>query len=262
MRERLLLSVKPASGDLPLPVMTIIALLLLMLPYLIYRYTGKSVTEYLRLSVLIGKINALGDRLRSALTGKKTVPAEREKKVPPRSEASGAPGRKKNYAQADYLRFISRLLDFARKNRLFAIVPGNIRQGGKTAEFAALLVTNARVIGIMAYAFDGEISCREGAQWKVLEEGNSRQVGDLGLELMQQEKLLKTAAERIGLDANVCETVMVFTGRNAMLSPGSPLNALTQDTFFERFLTQDDLQGRSLVPADTGKKLNLLRSGK
>jgi len=262
MRERLLLSVKPASGDLPLPVMTIIALLLLMLPYLIYRYTGKSVTEYLRLSVLIGKINALGDRLRGALTGKKAAPAESRKTASLPKASSGAPGRKKNYAQADYLRFISRLLDFARKNRLFAIVPGNIRQGGKTAEFAALLVTNARVIGIMAYAFDGEILCREGAQWKVLEEGNSRQVGDLGLELAQQEKLLRDAAGRIGLNENICGTVMVFTGRNAVLSPGSPQNALTQEAFFERFLMQDDLQGRSLVPADTGKKLNLLRSGK
>ena len=262
MRERLLLSVKPASGDLPLPVMTIIALLLLVLPYLIYRYTGKSVTDYLRLSVLIRKINELGDRLRGALTGKKTVPVEREKKVLPGSTPSGVQSRKKNYAQADYLRFISRLLDYARKNRLFAIVPGNIRQGGKTAEFAALLVTKKRVIGIMAYAYDGEISCREGGQWQVLEEGSSRQAGDLGLELVQQEKLLKAAAGRIGLDESICETVMVFTGRNAALSQGSPSHALTQDAFFERFLTQDDLQGGSLVPADTGKKLNLLRSGK
>ena len=47
MRLYLLTAAQERRGDPPLPVMVIIAMLLLMLPYLIRVKTGRSITEWL-----------------------------------------------------------------------------------------------------------------------------------------------------------------------------------------------------------------------
>ena len=68
-------SAREDAGGLSLPVMTIIAMLLLMLPYLIRRYSGRSVTELLRPSALLNGI----DRRLEERTGIKVTVAEEPK---------------------------------------------------------------------------------------------------------------------------------------------------------------------------------------
>ena len=274
MKNMLLLSAGGVKEELPLPVMTVIALLLLMLPYLIYRYTGKSVTEWLRLSVLIRKAESMADALREKLLVKKS--SRKTSAAKTQKMASTAAASKKALAkpadrsldnrnrsvQRDYLRFLSRLLDHARKNRLFAIVPGNLNVDGQPAQLAAILVTRSRVIAVMAYAFGGEIRSGKDGKWQAKESGSFRPIGDPSSETLEAETLVKKAAARIGVDPDLVCSVMVFTGEDAVLLSGCPANARTQDTFFKDFLTAADTGGDVLVPSDTGKKFALLRGKK
>ena len=274
MKNMLLLSAGGVKEELPLPVMTVIALLLLMLPYLIYRYTGKSVTEWLRLSVLIRKAESMADALRETLFGKKssrkTTTAKAQKPASAASAGVKALAKpadrsldnRNRSVQRDYLRFLSRLLDHARKNRLFAIVPGNLNVDGQTAQLAGILVTRSRVIAVMAYAFGGQIRCGKDGNMQVQEGGSFRPIGDPSSETLEAENLVKKAAARIGVDPDLVSGVMVFTGEDAVLLNGCPANAKTQDTFFSEFLTSADTGGDTLVPSDIGKKLALLRGKK
>lgn len=255
------------SGEIPLPVMTIIAFLLLMLPYLIYRYTGKSVTEWLRLSVLIDGINRLGERRKGRREGsrgaaEKQKDSETGKRQPKKhkkpSPAEGASEGARVCMQTDYLGFISDILRFARKNRLFAVVPGDICYGGQTAHLTALLITRARIIAIMAYAFDGPIKPDGTGKWLV--GGSDEDAGDLTQEASQQDVLAKGTIRQMGMNPALCDTVIVFTGRNADLPKSRPANAMTAKEFFGSYLKEDDLMGNILDPVDTGKRLNLLRS--
>ena len=260
MKETLLASASNPESSLPRPVMVIIALLLLMLPYLIYRYTGKSVTEYLRFSVLTGWINRKGEALRERFSGKKR---------PAKISAGGKNGDKKpdrtpsrHNAQADYLKFISRLLDFSRKNRLFSILPGNILHNEEAASLTAVLVTKARVIGVMAYAFEGEVIPAKNAAWQVVEDGETRPVGNLAEEGRHQLELLKGAMQRIGLSGIPCEVMLVFTGNKAVLPADKPAGVMKAEAFFEQCSSRKDLQEGTLSPAETGRKLSLCRKGK
>ena len=69
MEKYLFLTTQNETGGLSPAAMTIIAMLLLLLPYLLRRYTGRSLTEWIRLSAIIDALEGLADRIRSALFG-------------------------------------------------------------------------------------------------------------------------------------------------------------------------------------------------
>ena len=276
MKQIQLLAAQGNSGDLPLPVMTIIALLLLMLPYLIRRYTGKSVTEWLRFSVLFEWIDSRMDIIREKLFGKKVSsgPSAKNAKNGNGQEKKGKAdlkpaggkeksipaARKRGNAQNDYLHFISEILSFARKNKLFTIIPGNFRDGDRTAQLTAVLVTKSRVVGIIAHAFDGEILCRNDDRvWQSTADGKTVPVGSLLKEAKEENTLLRSVLSRSGMDPSMAETVMVFTGSQTVLKGDQPENAFTRETFFHGFITDRDLREGPLNPKETGMKLNRFR---
>ena len=271
----LLSAAREDSGGLSLPAMTIIAMLLLMLPYLIKRYTGHSVTELLRLSSLIRGMESVAASARRTLFGKKDrtdsgSAAERTKKHAAKKlqpdEAARQNTLQKQRAgniRNDYLQAISEILNFARKNRLFTIIPGNVESGGETADLAVILVTKARAVGIAAYGFDGKILCRKDAEeWQQQEAPQTRKIGCLVTETDQQERIVKRALDLHGLKAVPYETVMLFTGSDVVLAGDRPGNAFTRKTFYESFITEKDLKDGPLDPKETGRKIGTLRAGK
>ncbi len=266
MEPNLLLTVSEDSG-LSVPAMTVIALLLLMLPYLIRRYTGKSVTEWVRLSVIIDGIQSAADRVRFALFGK-TPPgedagafAEKKKKqpaaaVPEKSRSAGS-------VQSEYLRFIADAVNFGRRNKLFTIVPGNLRCGEEEADLTMIIVTHARVIGVMAIPSEGEITCaKNGTAWKQTAGTETETIGDLGGRRAVQHDLAEKALKAAGMGRTVYETALVFTGRDTSLTGARPEYAYTAASFFESLQTQADLQSGSLDPRQTGQRINQLRRKK
>ena len=266
MEHDLLLTVSEDSG-LSVPAMTIIALLLLMLPYLIRRYTGKSVTEWVRLSVIIDGIQSAADKLRFRLFGK-TPPGEDAKSFAEKKKKQPAPvsperNRSAGAVQNEYLRFVAEAVNFGRRNRLFTIVPGNIRCGEEEADLTMVIVTHARVIGVMAIPSDGEIICaKNGAAWKQKAGGVTETIGDPGSRYRHQHELVSNALRKEGMGRLVYETAVVFTGSGTTLTGTRPEYAFTAAQFFESLQTQADLQSGSLDPKQTGARINQLRRKK
>lgn len=291
MGHYLFLTTQNESGGLSPAAMTVIAMMLLLLPYLLHRYTGRSLTEWLRLSVIIDALEGLADRIRGALFGNrggiigkrlgtdlskaeaassgKSRQAEKEeaarKAAAYRREEKERSLQKKRAGnvQNDYLQAISRILTFARKNRLFAIIPGNVEHGGKAAGLTAILVTHARAVGILAHGFDGKVLCRQDDQaWQLQENGGTRQIGCLGRECRGQDEIVSGALRSHGMDEIPYETVQLFTSSGVILAGDKPDNVYTIDELFRALSTEADLSSGPLVPKDVGKQIGALRSGK
>lgn len=266
MEFNLLLTASEDSG-LSVPAMTIIALLLLMLPFLIKRYTGKSVTEWVRLSVIVDGIQSIADKARFKLFGK-TPPGEDAKTFADRSvkkpaAVSPEKSRSAGAVQNEYLRFIAEAVNFGRRNKLFTIVPGNLRCGEEEADLTMIIVTHARVIGVMAIPSGGEITCtKNGSSWKQTAGGVTENIGDLSSRHSLQHELVSNTLRKEGMGRIVYETAMVFTGRDTTLTGARPECAFTGKQFFESLQTQADLQSGSLDPKQTGMKINQLRRKK
>ena len=286
MRSLFLLSADTSSqgGGMSPALMTIIAMLLLFLPYLIRRYTGRSITEILSIRALLGWIERLADKVRAkvyALFGKEPPMAkllassgQKEKSGKASADGDGSDGgaslkeeikrekeqrRRAGNAQGDYLRAVSQILTYVRRNRLFAIIPGNIEHNDKTAGLVALVVTGSKVVGVMAHGYEGTVICAEGNKaWSVVEDGNKRQTGSLGLDAARQDQLLRSAMDAHGMGDIPSTTVMLFTGGTASLKGDVPKNAFILKDFFA-FL--DSNKEGPLDPKDIGKKLSLLRAG-
>ncbi len=291
MEKYLFLTTQNETGGLSPAAMTIIAMLLLLLPYLLRRYTGRSLTEWIRLSAIIDALEGLADRIRGALfgnrggiigkrlgtdfskagagSGGKKRQAEKEeaarKAAAYRQEEKERSLQKKRAGnvQNDYLQAISRILTFARKNRLFAIIPGNVEHEGKTAGLTAILVTHARVVGILAHGFDGKVLCRQDDQaWQLQEKGGTRQIGCLGRESMAQGEIVSGALRDHGMDEIPYETVQLFTSSGVILAGDKPGNVYTIEELFQVLSTEVDLSSGPLDPKDVGKRIGALRSGK
>lgn len=263
-------SAREDAGGLSLPVMTIIAMLLLMLPYLIRRYSGKSVTELLRLSTLTDGVDRLFGALRGALLAlfglrradRAEPPARRAVAGAAKSETDGGRRRAAN-ARNDYLRAMSDLLTFARRNRLFAIVPGNLACQDGTAELDALVVTRARVVGILAYSFGGTIACGAGGEdWTVTDGEGTRRLESPKRKADAQDELARRALRAGNLGDVPYRTVLLFTGGDAVLTGERAQGAYTREELLRLLGSDEDLRGGPLDPRATGKQIGALRAGK
>ena len=273
MEALLSASARETAGGLSLPAMTIIAMLLLMLPYLIKRYSGRSVTELLRLSVLLDGIDNLADKLRGKLFGRskakralsRTREADARRAAENRkaeSDRSRAKHRAEN-ARNDYLRALSELLAFVRKNALFAVVPGNLTYQGKAAELDALVVTRAKVVGVLTYSFGGTVECRsDGEDWRVTDETGTRTLDDPTRRANAQDELVRGALLAGGMGDIPYQTVMLFTGGSAVLTGERPQECCTREELFRLLGNGEDLNGASLDPKEIGKRIAALRTGK
>ena len=142
-------------------------------------------------------------------------------------------------------------------------MPGNIRCGEEEAELTMIIVTHARVIGVMAVPSGGEIICaKNGAAWKQKAGGAEETIGDPGSRRSRQHELVSNALRKEGMGRLVYETALVFTGSNTTLTGARPEYAFTAAQFFEGLQTQADLQSGSLDPKQTGAGINQLRRKK
>ena len=279
MSRCLLLLSQNNAGEPSLPVMVAIAFLLLLLPYYIYRTTGKSVTEWMNLSLL-------WDRLSRKLPFGKKAAAEETKKQTQQADRSAASltltGNEKNTFQGGtetgkgkdkgksrnqkaklqngFMSFLSDSLNYARRKKLFVIIPGNVLHEGKTAELTLLMVTKARVAGVLCYNIPGKVICRrDGGQWIQELDGGRREIGCLVKEAEEQDRLVRAAMALHGLDGIPYETVMVFTAPDVVFSGDKPQNIYTGQQFFESLETERDLQTGSIDPKKTGALINQMR---
>ena len=188
--EKLLLltaSAREGGGELPLPVMVIIAMLCLMLPYLIRVKTGKSITEWLSFTAardwIWSKIPFLQTdeekaAAREKAKSKNAVSVSKQYGQKERSQAASSSAAASTQAQQvlskkpekaatnGMMQFVSDMLTFTRRRKLFVILPGNFMHDGKTAELTMLVITRARAVGVLCYASIGDVHCRkDGGAW-------------------------------------------------------------------------------------------------
>lgn len=252
--EAVLLSAAAEGREPSTAVMTIIAILLLMTPYLIFRYTGKSVTEWLHLSYFF-------DWIASRFTaGKKKKEAPQKEEAPKKMTASAEKRQRSGgNAQNDYMRFISGLLNTARKMGFFVLIPGKISSQGSSTDLTAILVTGRGVYGIMSYGFDGKVRAEEKDDWELTEKGESRKIGNPAGETALEEEKMRKALGKTLPEGTVCGSMMVFTTAGVELTGHVPENAYTAEAFFEKIRSQQASSGGQFDPKELGKKISLLR---
>lgn len=284
--ERLFLltaATQEGGGELPLPVMVIIAMLLLFLPYLIRVKTGKSVTEWLSFTAardwIWSKIPFLQTKeekeaAREKAKSKNAVASVRQYGQKGKSAAGTSGGsatqaqkvlskKPEKAASNGMMQFVSDALNYTRRKKLFLILPGNVQFRDQTASLTLLIVTRARVIGVLCYASLGSVHCRkDGGAWQETRENKTTSLGPLNTVAREQTQILRGALDSAGLQQVPCETMLVFTSPAVQLSGDVPEHSCTAAAFFKRLETDRDLNSGSLVPKDIGKVCSQMRPQK
>ena len=285
--ERLFLltaAAQEGGGELPLPVMVMIAMLCLMLPYLIRVKTGKSITEWLSFSAardwIWSKIPFLQTdeekaaarekaKSKNAVSVSKQYGQKGRSQVASSSAASATQAQKvlskkpEKAATNGMMQFVSDMLTFTRRRKLFVILPGNFMHDGKTAELTMLVITRARAVGVLCYASIGEVHCRkDGGAWTEVRDGKTTSLGPLCTKAKEQTAILRAALNAKGLEQVPYETALVFTSPSVVLSGEKPEYAFKAADFFKSLETERDLQGGPLVPKEIGGICNQLRPQK
>ena len=276
MRLYLLTAAQERSGDPPLPVMVIIAMLLLMLPYLIRVKTGRSITEWLSFSAArdwIWSKLPFGKDEKKKGTAAETAKSRNAVAVSKNFGQKGKNGSSQTQAQRvldkkpekaasnGMMQFVSDALNYTRRKKLFLILPGNVQYQEQTAELTMLVVTRARVIGVLCYAGTGRVHCRkDGGAWQETRGNKTTSLGPLCTIAREQTTILRSALDSKDLKQVPYETMLVFTSPSAVLAGDVPEYACKAEAFFKRLETDRDQSSGPLVPKEVGKVCSQLRS--
>ena len=250
--------------DPPVPVMVLVVVLCLSLPYLIRRKTGKSLNELLASFTLISWLTRRYEKKNGLKpdekTARKNAARAAEKKELDEKDRIRRQQHKDNQ---EWLRFIKETVDFARKNRLFVLVPGNITAGSRKAEYTLLLITRARVIGVMGEMVSGKIICHEKQkQWTCKQENGQTMLENPLIQAEQALTVLNEALRMTGQGSAGSEAAVVFTSPDARLEGEKNRNIMKAEAFFRDVSSDRDLKTGTLEPKQIGQALHRLRKSK
>ena len=247
-----------SSGEPSLPVMIVVIILCLSLPYIIRRKTGKSLNEWLSSMTLISWLT----RKKEKESGVKKVPTEEENRHAAqvkKQEEKALMLQQQNAGRNDWMYFIKDVLDFTRRNHLFVLVPGHVRSGKGTTEYTMIVVTRSRVIGVVGEPGGGTIHCGgENGSWSRRENGAAASMENPCRLAMENLPLLKDALTRVGVDPNLCETAVVVTAKTARIEGNRPANVMKAEAFLKSISKSEDLTDGNLDPKAIGKALHKL----
>ena len=274
-----LLSAAAAEGEPSRPVMVLVIILCLTLPFIIKKITGKGIYEWLSSLTLLGRLEKkeAEKKLREKEGPRKKygisqVSSKNDtRKTAQNSRTSGqtmqedaqAQKHRARMLQNDWMRFLKRLLDFARKNQLFVLIPGDLVFENSTVQQTAVMVTKSRVIGVQSFVSGPDVKILDSGDVLMTKaDGTKEQIPDpLKDADAAQETMVKILAQ-LGLDSAPCETMVVFTGQEASFGGNKSGRILNQEQFFARISSEPDLHTGGLDPKKAGKLLSTFRPGK
>jgi hypothetical protein len=219
-----------------LTIILIMIAVLIVLPIIFARMSGRNPMEMF-----------FGSRVNdTSFAGEKT---ENEKKAAPK-------GREKNSTKNDIMVLISRVLTYARRNRFYAIVPGTVTIGDRTASLAAIVVTRGCVLGVNRYGFGGSIEGKSGSSdWVQTLNGERKSFPSPTVKNEEQRKILADVLTDAGCPEVDAQVVGVFTEPKVRFTKVSGKGCYTMDMFRDFLASDTCMRSKDLDPSEIGKKL-------
>jgi len=208
---------------------TIIILVLIGIPVILARKTGKKPMELL-----------LGKRENRPFGSKKKNAEETAPRVKKQTNSN----------RNDFLDLLSKLTTYARRHHFHLIIPGTLSCDGTVAVLTALLITRSKVVGINCFGFGGRVIAKEGEEdWEQIMNGEETVVASPVKKNRAQEKIVRQVLEEVGFPGAQVEIVGVFTSPSVWLSNTAGTNCYRKDEALKYLNTEPFLMDAGLDPA-------------
>ena len=238
-----------------IPVYVIMALVLIGLPVLLGKLTGKNPMEIL-----------FGDRVNNTLFGKKKKEdpsTETDEKGGTRSESSGKKGEKgktpsiqRNSSRQELMQTISELLSYARKNHFFCIVPGTLQHGDEVATLAVLIVTRCSVLGFNCFGYGGTVYAGSGDDaWRQVLNGEEKKIDSPVSRNKKQKEILDAVLKECGYLNIRTEIYGVFTASGVILKDHRNTRCCSQKVLMEILKGSHFMEDSGVDPKKIGRTL-------
>ena len=227
-----------------LPVIIIMAIIVFVLPVIIGRVTGKNPLE-----VFFGKhiTNYLsGGSGTDAKTGAQGTSASAGKKEKKERNSTGQ----------ELMETISSMVNYARKNHYYCVVPGTIEADGEMAILSTILVTKSCVIGIHCFGYGGTVYC-EGRQetWRQVLNGETIRIDSPVLKNEKQKQILEKVVRKCREENTDLEVLGVFTAKGVTLKNSNGTRCYPKEALSEILSSQRYTQDKGIDPKKLGKEL-------
>jgi hypothetical protein len=237
----------------------IMALVLIVLPILMGKLTGRSPLEIL-----------LGSRANKSIFVKKEkaeeAAAEENETNGGKGNAAGKTGTKgakgknsgkeKNSSRQELMTAISGLLSYGRKNRFFCIVPGTLEHGDDVASLAVLMVTRNSVIGFNCFGYGGTIYGAIGnEEWKQVMNGEEISFESPVARNKKQREIVNAVLKECGYPEIRTEIYGVFTAAGVVMRDHRGTYCHTYDAMMETLKGNRFLEDKGVDPLKVGKEL-------
>ena len=257
-----------------LPVFIIMALVLIGLPILLGKLSGKSPMEVFfgeRVNqTIFGKKNDAGSESADApASGSSTASGKGtgsdKDTASGKGTASGKSAGKKgkgkdtpdrNSTKQELISFISDLVSYGRRNHFCSLVPGTLTLGGEVTSFAAIIVTRRALLCFNCFGFGGQIYCENGKEtWRQVMNGTEKTFESPVLKNERQEKILEQILTDCGYEGTAVQIFGVFTAPSASLQHRSGTNCYTVKDMMSVLQGTDFLKDKGVDPKKVAKAL-------
>ena len=227
-----------------MPVIIIMALIIFVLPVVIGRATGKNPLEVFfgkhitnHLSFGSGADAKGGAQGASAAAGKKTK-------------------KERNSTGQELMETISAMVNYARRNHYYCVVPGTVEADGEMAILSAILVTKSSVIGIHCFGYGGTVYF-EGRQekWRQVLNGETVRIDSPVLKNDKQKQILEKVVRKCREEGTDVEVLGVFTAKGVTLKNSNGTRCYPREALTEILGSQRYTQDKGIDPKKLGKEL-------
>ncbi len=225
----------------------IVALVMIGLPVLLAKKTGKNPMELL-----------FGDRVNGTIFGKKKKDqkdgSEQEKKQV--SKGKKRPAVQRNSSKQEFMTSISELLTYARRHRFYSIMPGTLMHGEDVATLAVVIVTRNSVLGFNFFGYGGTLYAGSGEDpWRQVLEGEEKQIDSPAAKNRKQKEILDAVLKECGYPAVPTEIFGVFTASGTILKDHKNTHCCTQKAMMELLKANRFFENGGVNPQEVGKAL-------
>ena len=162
----------------------------------------------------------------------------------------------KNSSRQELMQFISTILSYARRNHFYSIVPGTVTIGEDMAVLSAIVVTRSAVLGFNCFGYGGTIYADPGeAQWRQVLGGQERNIDSPVVRNQKQREILERVLAECGYGDLKTEVFGVFTAASANLKNSGNTHCYTVPRLRELLASDKILRDGGIDPRQVGTAL-------
>ena len=215
-------------------VFIIMALVLIVLPILLGRLSGKNPME-----IIFGR--RVNDTAFSRGNGE---------------ESENAGPLQKNSTRQELMVLISDLLSYSRRNHFYCFTPGTLEVNGEVASLSAVIVTRSAVMGFNCFGYGGTVYADMSAdRWRQVINGQTIHIDSPVKRNEHQDELLAASLEKIGYGDLKHTVYGVFTAGGVELKNRSGTQCYTAKEIMGVLGSDKVLRDKGLDPQKIGKLL-------